>query len=309
MSPPRNPNGFAHNPLDRSAHHRTDPDWIAQRLGDPSSLVVPFWRAMPLIVKLPDGRDTGWLRPSLLPSALAGEATLVFLGVEKDIAYFALDVSDMADPEREGPLAGLGRFEELRAIAPELHRAEASILAQAKSLIDWHARHRFCAQCGARTVLADAGYKRTCSACEAQHFPRTDPVVITLATREGRCLLGRGPKWPDGFFSALAGFVEPGETIEQAAAREIFEETQVRVENVRIFASQPWPYPSSLMIGCFAEAASEAITVDGIEIAEARWFDRASVAAALEGRSDVLRTPPPLAIAHQLLRVWIAEAG
>jgi NAD+ diphosphatase len=237
-------------------------------------------------------------------------ATTVFLGVQNDTAHFAIDVSGMPDPAAHGALSGLGTFADLRTIAEEIDSGDAAILAQAKSVIDWHQRHGFCANCGQATTLADAGYKRVCETCNTEHFPRTDPVVIMLALNGDACLLGRQAKWPAGFYSALAGFVEPGETIEEAVAREILEESGVKIGEVLFHSTQPWPYPSSLMIGCYARALTTEINLDQQELSDARWFTRAEVRDALARRgTPELRLPPPLAIAHQLVKSWIEQAG
>ncbi|MEL7030108.1 MAG: NAD(+) diphosphatase, partial [Pseudomonadota bacterium] len=174
-----------------------------------------------------------------------------------------------------------------------------------------HASHPHCSRCGAKTDLAAAGYKRTCPACGAEHFPRTDPVAIVLPVLDDACLLGRGPQFPPRMFSAVAGFVEPGETIEQAAAREVYEETRVRVEDVRCVFSQPWPFPSSLMFGCMARAVSRDIELADQELEEAAWFSRSEVRAALTrswSATEGLLVPPALAIAHQLMALWLDEA-
>ena len=229
------------------------------------------------------------------------------LGLEGERALFALDISAARDPANEGPVAGLGQFREMRmtAMTAGLPDTDIAILGQAKAMIDWHERHGFCARCGHATAASDAGYKRTCPNCHAEHFPRTDPVVIMLATHGDACLVGRGKQFPPGFFSALAGFVEPGETIEEAVAREIHEEAGVRVKNVTYFTTQPWPFPSSLMIGCYAEAEGRDITIDPNEIAEAFWLekDRARRLLAAD-TTDTIRMPPPVAIAHHLIRNW-----
>jgi NAD+ diphosphatase len=240
--------------------------------------------------------------------ALCGpEATTLFLGVDKEgRPYFAADLT--RDPAGS-MIADMGAFEDMRAAAARLPDAETAILGCAKTLIEWHARHGFCANCGAPTTQADAGYKRYCQACNTEHFPRTDPVVIMLALNGDSCLLGRQEKWPPGFYSALAGFVEPGETIEEAVARELTEEAGIKIGDVLFHSTQPWPYPSSLMIGCFARATTTDVTVDMTELSDARWFTRAEVKDALEkrGKGD-LRLPPPLAIAHQLVKSWVEEA-
>jgi NAD+ diphosphatase len=233
----------------------------------------------------------------------------VFLGLDEERAVFALDISAAPDPEGTGPLVGVGHFRDLRAAASLLPSHDAAILGQAKALIDWHQRHGFCPRCGAPTKLTDAGYRRLCGQCGAEHFPRTDPVVIMLALDGERCLVGRGRQFPHYMFSALAGFIEPGETIEEAVRREVFEETGIRTGRVSYHATQPWPFPSSLMIGCFAEALNSDIRVDGNELAEARWLDRGAARALLAGETiEGIRIPPPLAIAHHLIKAWVSEA-
>ncbi len=308
-----NPNIFANNPLDRGADKRTDSEWLEARLNDSSSLIVPFWRLNPFVLpsKTPDKPDAiGWIRPGVMGDLAPKEAIWVFLGIDDDIAHFALDISAAEDPERSGPLAGLGAFLNLRDIAPQLAAGDAAILAQAKALIDWHSRHPYCAACGEKTKLADAGYRRICDHCDAEHFPRTDPVVITLVVSGNKCLLARNAAWPANMYSALAGFLEPGESIEEAVVREVREETGVEVGKIRYHSTQPWPYPSSLMIGCIAEAETEEITIDGHEIAEARWVDRSAARKMLDGeRQDNMWAPPPMAIAHQLIRSWVFEGA
>jgi NAD+ diphosphatase len=250
--------------------------------------------------------EVGFLKPGLAESLMGPDAPAILLGLEGDAAYFAIDISAARDPANEGPLAGLGHFRDLRGAAMGgLADRDIAILGQAKAMIDWHQRHGFCPKCGTRTTLSDAGYRRHCDVCGADHFPRTDPVVIMLAIHGDSCLVGRGKQFPPGFFSALAGFVEPGETIEEAVARETHEETGVRVTNVRYFASQPWPFPSSLMMGCFADAQDRALTIDRNELADAFWIEKTKLRAMLAGESiDGLRFPPPVAIAHHLLKHW-----
>jgi NAD+ diphosphatase len=182
---------------------------------------------------------------------------------------------------------------------------QAAMLAAAKALMNWHARHRFCSNCGSPTEVAVAGWRRDCPVCKAIHFPRTDPVVIMLAVDGDACLLGRQPRFPKGMYSALAGFVEPGETIEAAVRREVREEAGVVCRAVQYFASQPWPFPASLMIGCFAEAESRKLEIDQVELEDARWFSRHEAIALVERRHpDSLTAPTPMAIAHHLLKRW-----
>jgi NAD+ diphosphatase len=308
---PRNPNVFANSPLDRASQRRADKEWLAAAFADKRSVFMPVWKLMPFLIKGREGKhEAGWITSELALALMRPGATTIFLGVHNEVAHFAIDVSGMPDPAAQGALAGLGTFADLRTIAEEIDSGDAAILAQAKSVIDWHQRHGFCANCGQATALADAGYKRVCEACNTEHFPRTDPVVIMLALNGDACLLGRQAKWPAGFYSALAGFVEPGETIEEAVAREILEESGIKIGEVLFHSTQPWPYPSSLMIGCYARALTTEIKLEQDELSDARWFTRAEVrdAIARRGTPD-LRLPPPLAIAHQLVKSWIEQAG
>jgi len=182
------------------------------------------------------------------------------------------------------------------------------MIATAKSMFEWRRKHRHCANCGAKTDVIEGGWKRVCPACTTQHFPRTDPVVIMLATKGERCLLGRQAAWPKGMYSALAGFLEPGESIEEACARELFEEAAVRATSVRYHSTQPWPYPSSLMIGLIAEIETDEAVADNIEIDEVRWFSRADAGALIRGELADAKAPPGMAIAHQLIKAW-ADGG
>jgi NAD+ diphosphatase len=299
---------FAGNPLNRASEKRTDSSWIESRRHDPSSLVLPMWRLEPFLLEPKTSGapiELGLLRPGIADSLAGAGAPFIFLGLDGDRAVFALDVSEAGDPSNVGPLAGLGYFREARAAAQTVSMRDAAIIAQAKALIDWHQRHGFCPRCGAATKMVDAGYRRLCAQCKAEHFPRVDPVVIMLATHGESCLVGRGKQFPPGMFSALAGFVEPGETIEEAVRRELMEEAYLKVGEVTYYATQPWPFPSSLMIGCFAEAASRDAKADENELAEVRWVERSLARELIEGKQVAgLRVPPPIAIAHHLIKTW-----
>jgi NAD+ diphosphatase len=300
------PNTFAGNPLDRMSERRGDAPWIAERMADADSLTVAMWNGKPLVEDAPQGDGAARLAYAPAPLArrlAASDERLLFLGLWKQTAVFAIDLEGEADPT-EGPLAGFGRFEDLRAIAPRLPGPDAGIAATAKAMFEWHRRHRYCAACGQPTEVAEAGWKRICPACNAQHFPRTDPVVIMLPTLGERCLLGRQAAWPKGMFSALAGFVEPGESIEEACAREIHEESGLTAVSVRYHSTQPWPYPSSLMIGLIAEVSDDDAAPDQTELEEVRWFTRVETRALLAGEIEGVWAPPRLAIAHQLIRAW-----
>ena len=288
MTPP----GFTGGRLDRADRLRNDPDAL--------QLAVADFRARLLVLGpgyQPDITADGRLAWTSLADAPA-QADLVLLGLEGDRPRFAAITGEAGGQPFRSPrlLAALG----------DMAEGEAATYAAARAVLDWHARHRFCANCGGATQVIRAGWARRCGACAAEHFPRTDPVVIMLAVHDGRALLGRQATWPPGRYSALAGFVEPGESIEEAVAREIEEEAGVRVTNVRYVASQPWPFPSQLMIACVAEAKDDALTLDGNELEDAIWVPRAEIRAVLAGGTGPFLAPPPYAIAHTLLERWSA---
>ena len=297
-------NTFAGNPLDRASDRRADPDWLAEKLAAPDSVALAVWNGRPLVEDAKDGHvQIAWLAADRARALSGGPEHLLFLGLWKGAAIFAVDLEGGADPA-DGPLEGLGRFEDLRAIALTLPAGDAAIAATAKSMFEWRRKHRHCAACGEITQIADGGWKRICPACRAQHFPRTDPVVIMLAVRGEACLLGRQAAWPEGMYSALAGFLEPGESIEEACARELFEESGLRTTRVRYHSTQPWPYPSSLMIGLIAEVGEGEAVADQIEIDEVRWFTRAEAGALVRGELASAKAPGAVAIAHQLIKAW-----
>jgi NAD+ diphosphatase len=300
-------NVFAGNPLDRASYQRSQVDWVAQKIADPDSLAMVLWNGKPMVeTKSGGGAQIAYVRAAMAEELSDGGERLLFMGLWKETAVFALDMEGQTDPA-DGPLQGLGRFEDLRAIALDLPGADAAMAATAKAMFEWRRRHRYCANCGQPSQPVDGGWKRTCAACKSEHFPRTDPVVIMLATRGERCLLGRQAVWPKGMFSALAGFLEPGESIEEACAREIWEEAGLKTERVRYHSTQPWPYPSSLMIGLIAEVEDGEATPDQTELEEVRWFTREEARALIGVNLPGARAPGSLAIAHQLIKAW-AEA-
>lgn len=272
---------FTGNPLDRAADKRDDEAWIRER------------RATGKVVVLHEGKPL--LRgDSLL--YVSGEATL-FIGIDANgQAVFAVESDNAHD----------GEFRELRAVALTLPPEEASIVANAKSLFEWHARHRFCSNCGHASDIVSAGWKRVCPACKAEHFPRTDPVVIMLPFRGDRCLLGRQAIWPAKRMAPLAGFLEPGESIEEACAREVKEEANLIAKRVHYLASQPWPFPSSLMIGLLVEVEGEG-EPDGVELEEVRWLTREEARSVLSGSHPDVLPPNGYAIAHLLLSAWVDQ--
>jgi NAD+ diphosphatase len=295
---------FAGNPLDRASERRRDAGWIRSLLDDPAARILPLRDLRPL-TRGSVSLFLDWQPVEPWRDLIERGATLVFLGLGGERPHFAIDASG-----GDTALDAAGEPIDARTLAPQLPIVEAAILGEARSLIDWHARHGFCAQCGSPTEVTAAGWVRRCPECKASHYPRSDPVTIMLTVRGERALLGRGRRRPGNRFSCLAGFMEPGETLEECVRREVHEESGVRVGRVRYLACQPWPFPSSLMMGFLCEALSEEITVDPEELAEARWFGReeirAMVARAASGPDDPtqLSIPGPVAIAHQLCRRW-----
>jgi NAD+ diphosphatase len=288
--------GLTGSPLDRADQLRQDADALAAAMGD--------WRARLLRLDGIDPvlGDDGRLSWGSLAEA-DESAELLLLGLEDGKPRFA--ALDYTMPE--GATRSMAIFRALELMPPE----DASTYAAARSLIDWHLRHRFCARCGSGdTTIYRAGWGRKCGQCGTEHFPRVDPVVIMLAEHEGRVLVGRQPRYPKGRYSALAGFVEPGESVEEAVARELWEEAGLKVRDVRYVTSQPWPFPSSLMMACMAQADSAELTIDTTELEDAFWVDRAGVAAALAGDPETpFLPPPPYAIAHTLLSWWVNQTS
>ncbi len=282
---------FTGSRLDRADHVRADPDRLAGYMN---------WKARVLALDglMPSLDDTNRLAWGTLAD-VPEDAELCFLGLDEGKACFAaVPPRGDATPRMANP--------QLWSLMATLQPDDLALYGGARSLTDWHARHRFCAQCGGDTKLAKGGWQRDCTNCGASHFPRTDPVTIMLVEHDGRLMLGRGLGWPDGRFSALAGFVEPGESIEEGVAREVLEEAGVRVRDVTYVASQPWPFPSQLMIGCHSHADSDELTIDETEMAEINFYTRDEVQAALAGDGPFV-APPPHAIAHYLMQWWIEK--
>jgi NAD+ diphosphatase len=298
-------NTFAGNPLNRASERRPDADWLKAQMDSPDSLAVALWNGKPLVEDAPGERALriAYLSVPMVREMAAANDRLLFLGLWKETAVFAVDLDGSADPA-DGPLRGMGRFEDLRAVALRLPEADAAILATAKSMFEWRRKHSFCPNCGQPSTAVDGGWKRVCEACKTEHFPRTDPVVIMLPTFGEKCLLGRQAIWPKGMYSALAGFLEPGESIEEACAREVMEEAGLTAVAVRYHSTQPWPYPSSLMIGLHAEVSHDQAAPDQTELEEVRWFSREETRALLRGELKGAAAPGAMAIAHQLIKAW-----
>ncbi len=292
-------------PLDRLSHRRADDGWMNNKLYDPQSRIVAVWRDKSLVHNEKEG--------AFLPTVGETKELLdtgrfhSFLGVKEGIAYFGIDLSHHEDPYQAHPhIDNNGTFEDLRAVGPSLEQHEGSILAHARGLMFWHKRNGYCGVCGAETQPEKAGSQRRCTNmdCNTEHFPRTDPAVIMLVYKGDKCLLGRTRNFIPQMYSTLAGFVEPGESLEEAVAREVLEETAVIVDpaKVRYWASQPWPFPASLMLGFHAEADSEEIMVDQEELEDARWIHKSQL-SHLEDFD--MRLPRRDSIAYRLIVSWM----
>jgi len=308
---------FGGGQLDRAAHLRGKSVEIGRIEGIDKTGFVPFWRGRPLM----QGDALGVLDMGH-PFALAAKE-LLFLGRADKTAYFAGDIGMWEPDANERPDVQVffdnsiqhhpqvrddQGFAELRAVMARLSALEAEIAATAKALLSWHETHGYCAKCGAASRVHMSGWQRECTICGTSHFPRTDPVVIMLVTRGNNVLLGRSPGWPEAMYSLLAGFMEPGETLESAVRREVLEETGVRVGNVGYVATQPWPFPASLMIGCSADAESEEIILDPNEIEDALWLSREDLADVMAGVHPKIRQPRRGAIAQYLMSRWLEDA-
>ncbi|MDA9208333.1 NAD(+) diphosphatase [Octadecabacter sp.] len=306
---------FGGSGLDRAAELRPD---IAPILADPSARTIVLWRGKVLLTHV----DGPLARVELNhPVTKDASAQRLFLGRDDAGAVFAVSL-DAWDPElpeademgsfldptlQQHPETGDAVFAELRAIMTTISARDAELAATAKAVISWHNSHRFCSACGHESESADAGWRRHCPACEVSHFPRTDPVVIMLILSGDDVLVGRSPGWPEGMYSLLAGFVEPGETMQAAVRREVFEEAGVRVGEVSFLASQPWAFPSSLMLGCYGQAETTDITVDPVELEDAVWVSRADMRLAALGEHPTIKPARKGAIAHFLLENWLAN--
>lgn len=306
---------FGGSGLDRAAELRDDATALARLAADPSARGLPIWRGKPLFDGEP--RALGWI--PMDHQALIGAAPPIFLGRDEAGPRFALDISSWEPEEMPDTLGAFldpseqrhpslpGAFVELRANMTALTPRDAELAATARGLTSWHASHGYCARCGAASDVDQGGWRRTCPACGAHHFPRTDPVVIMLITHGNDVLVGRSPQWPQGMYSLLAGFVEPGETLEAAVRREVVEEAGVVVGEVGYLASQPWPFPASLMIGCWGHATDRAIKIDPVEIEDARWISRQDMADIIAGRRDDIHAARRGSIARFLIERWLAD--
>lgn len=315
---------FGGSALDRAAELRGNEDVLRFARGAATSRAIVLWRGNPLMT---GGREAPALArlPMDHPLVAAGAETPMLLGRDEEGLIFGQDISAWAPEGVAFAEAGPGRqldaplprhpdqdeghdLAELRAAMARLSPRDAELAATAKAIYNWHSSHRFCARCGAPSRIINAGWQRCCDDCGGQHFPRTDPVVIMLITHGNDVLMGRSRGWPQGMYSLLAGFVEPGETLEAAVRREVMEETRVPVGPVEYLSSQPWAFPNSLMIGCRGEATGREIEVDPVELEQAIWIPREEMAEIFAGQHPVIRSPRKGAIAEFLLRNWLADS-
>lgn len=297
--------GFADATLDRLAHLRDDPQAVTQLRQQKTARTLVIAGETPVLKR---GQADGARFTFAEAAELGTIHDEILLGQEGETILFGslIDATRVEVLKEARPDLGLA---DLRTVLIKefVPSSEVSLIGMAKSMLDWHARHRFCARCGHQTHVGSSGWRRDCPNCSAQHFPRTDPVAIMLAYHEDKVLLGRQPRFPAGMYSCLAGFIEPGETIEAAVRRELFEEAGIKVGRVDYKLSQPWPFPSSLMIGCFAETIDPALTIDRLELEDARWFSREDVVAMTFGtHPEGITSPISKAIAHHLIRLWLS---
>lgn len=300
---------FAAGTLDRAAHLRGDRQALAAMLADPAARALAIWRGKPLIALNDEGRveQAFWTSPTEPHLSKARSSDWTLLGLDDGAPRLAVDISDLPPDGDSAPkLFDNAKFIDLRSIMAELGPEDAAAAAIAKGLWEWHRNHRFCAKCGQPSAVEEAGWRRGCTACDAKHFPRTDPVVIMLVVRGDKLLLGRQDDWAERMYSLLAGFMEPGETLESAVRREVREEAGLPIGRVRYLACQPWPFPSTLMIGCAAEALEEDLTIDKNELVDALWVSKAEVASALAGESERFDPARQGAIARNLMEAWVA---
>ncbi len=290
-------NVFAGAFVDRIGEKRKDPDWLEKAIQAPDSLFMPVWGDRCLVSG--DKPECRLLNRDIVEGLFDPEDA-IFLGLFRDRPAFAIAL----EREETPPFAELGQFQDLRFIGTELPADEANLAAHARALVLWHASQLYCGRCGSKARSHDAGNARVCSNpdCGKTLFPRVDPAIIVLVSRGDRCLLGRQPSWPEARYSTIAGFVEPGESLEDAVRREVFEETNVHVGDVHYHSSQPWPFPSSLMLGFQAEGLTDEIVLNDGELEDARWFTRDEL------RSEFPKLPFRISIARRLVDHWLNAA-
>ncbi|MEC9022149.1 MAG: NAD(+) diphosphatase [Pseudomonadota bacterium] len=301
------PNFFAENGLKRLSEKRGDKNWKNDLLISENAVFLPFWRTKSLVeVSASANYEISLLSYGEISQFNRKDNEFIFLGCRNDTSYFLADLSDIEDPGQYNSLSGNRSFKDLREVGLSLSREEGGILAYSRALAQWHKTHKFCGRCGGKTESRSAGHVRRCSNpnCGSEHFPRTDPAVIMLVSYGEKVCLARKSDWPKDRFSVLAGFVEPGETPEGAVIREVKEEVGLAVTNVRYHSAQPWPFPANLMLGYFAEAESDEISIDDIEIEEAKWVTREDLKPEALAYFE---NPTSVSIARRLIADWVTK--
>ena len=300
---------FSQNPLNRGEKERRDEAHLAKMAKDPSSLFLPM-RDLNLLINTNAEPSLEWVDQTQLNVRAISEAP-IFLGIHKNSYRYAVEVSNMEYSDKSLKANPHLRFVDVRTCGEMLSNIESGIAAQARMQLLWHKKYRFCSVCGSENQMKRGGQARKCTKCDSDHFPRTDPVIIVVVHDGERCLLGqsRGRLQNTNTYSALAGFVDQGESIEEAVAREVMEEAGIEVKNVKYHSSQPWPLPYSLMIGCHAEAATTEIKMDPEEMTDVKWFSRSEVIESLNKQGDSLKVPMQIAIAHHLIKAWAYSEG
>ena len=302
-------NSYSGSGLDRLHLKRGDGTWYAQVLADAATRFLPVWQARNLVDD-PAAPGLAWIDRARASELLSSGAEATLLGQQGETLYIGIECSYLETPDHAPALAGCGHFVDLRTVGPLLPGPTASLLATARAYAQWHSRHRFCGLCGSRTTVEEAGHQRRCSnpTCNAVHFPRTDPAVIMLIHDGGdRAILGRQKVWPPGMHSVLAGFVEPGESLEEAVAREVKEEVGIDVAEVTYHSSQPWPFPSSIMLGFWARALDTTLAIDPHELESALWVSREEMLASPE--DDRFKLPRRDSISRRLIEDWLAATA
>ena len=296
----RRVNFYATGEFNRAVERREDVAWIREKLQDPASRLYPIWR-LRNYVSDPEAPRAMALEPESRAALLEAASTVILLGVDQEVAHFLVDISALAEPEA----VALGHAVDLRAVGALMSQREGAILAYARGLTYWHDRHKFCGVCGAPTESKAAGHQRQCTNpdCNTVQFPRTDPAVIMRITHGDKILMARQAVWPQGMHSILAGFVEPGESLEDAVAREVYEEVGLRLTRIKYFSSQPWPFPSSLMLGFSAEATNDQFKVDEEELESARWMTRQDLLNSPE--DETFKLPRKDSISRRLIEDWL----
>ena len=299
----KSPNFFGETGLNRTAERRTDSVWLQGVANHKDAVVLPVWRTHNLIDDQTEKPKAVRLSVESISEILDDTVHLVFLGYRGKVPYFTIDISHIDEPCELSPLKGTGEFTDIRSISLDLPKEDGGLLAYSRAIAQWHNTHTFCSRCGSPSVPRDGGHMRKCTnpGCNTQHFPRTDMAVIMLVSSGDKVVMGRKKDWPKDRFSILAGFVEPGETLEGAVAREVMEEVGIPITNIHYHSSQPWPFPSNLMLGFFAEAESEEINIQDDELAEARWFTRKEL---IDEAKAYAKKPHSVSIARRLISEW-----